>query len=398
MTLIGINHENTNVNIRSKWNFNHKETELILINLLKESIVTEAFLLSTCNRTELYFCNNNSEQIINWLNKKGYLDKKLLLPYVYEYHGINLVKHLMKVACGLNSLVVGEVEILGQIKKSYEIGISTKSIGKRLDRLLQLVFKTAKSVRFNTNISKSPISIASIAVRLSAKILPDLNKKNILLIGAGDTIKKISYYFNKIGANNLVIANRSIINAKKIALKIHVKYILLNDIYEYIKNTDIVISATSSNKAIIKKEKIERLCLKKNPIYFIDLSIPNDIESSIGQLNNVFLYNLDDLKKLSKDNKKRRKLSSKKALFIIEEHIKEYRNWISYTKNLQYIIYFKSNFNNIKNSLLESAYKEIKQGKSSIDVVNTLANVLTKKFIHESIKILKKLSYNNNKL
>lgn len=136
----------------------------MLKKLSQDSVVSEAFLLSTCNRTELYFCDSSTEDIINWLDKNKYLDKKLLLPYFYEYHNINLVKHLMKVACGLNSLVVGEVEILGQIKKAYEIALLTKSIGKRFDRLLQLVFKTAKAVRFNTNISKSPISIASIAV------------------------------------------------------------------------------------------------------------------------------------------------------------------------------------------------------------------------------------------
>ena len=397
MTLIGINHENTNVNIRSKWNFNLSETKIILNNLLKESIVSEAFLLSTCNRTELYFCDSNSENIINWLSANGYLDKSLLLPYFYEYNEINLVKHLMKVACGLNSLVVGEVEILGQIKKSYETAISTKSIGKRFDRLLQLVFKTAKSVRFNTNISKSPISIASIAVRLSTKIFNDLENKSILLIGAGDTIKKISYYFNKIGVNNLIIANRSLSNAKKIALKIKVKYILLSDIYKYINLVDIIITATSSNTVIVKKDIIEKHInqIDNKPIYFLDLSVPNDIETSIGKLKNMYLYNLDDLKKLSEDNKNKRKLSSKKALYIIEEHIEEYKNWMSYTKNIQYIIHFKNNFNIMKKNLLEISYKELKQGKNSVEVIDKLANLLTKKFIHESIRILKKLSYNN---
>ena len=394
MTLIGINHENTNVNIRSKWNFNSNDTKIILSNLIKESIVSEAFLLSTCNRTELYFCDNTSENVINWLNQNNYLDKELLLPYFYEYHDINLVKHLMKVACGLNSLVVGEVEILGQIKKAYEIAIINKSIGKKFDRLLQLVFKTAKSVRFNTNISKSPVSIASIAVRLSIKILKEIKDKKVLLIGAGDTIKKISYYFHKIGIKNLVIANRSLLNAKKIALKIKVKYILLTDIYKHISCTDIIISATSSNSTIIKTKMIKQYIGKKS-LYFLDLSVPNDIEHSIGNLENTFLYNLDDLEKLSEDNKNKRKLSSKKALYIIEKHIEEYKTWISYTKNIQYIIYFKSHFNKMKTDFLKNSYKEIKQGKNSIDVINNLADLMTKKFIHESIRILKKLSYNN---
>lgn len=325
MTLLalGINHKTAPVSLRERISFSPDTLGEALNSLHQQPLVQSGVVLSTCNRTELYLSVESDDsaraQLINWLCQYHHLSKEELADSLYWHSDSDAVNHLMRVACGLDSLVLGEPQILGQVKKAFAESQECQKLNTELERLFQKSFSVAKRVRTETEIGSSAVSVAFAACTLARQIFESMSNVNVLLVGAGETIELVARYLREHQVKTMTIANRTRERAQLLADEVGADVITLPEIDASLYKADIVISSTASPLPIIGKGMVERsLKARRNqPMLFIDIAVPRDIEPEVGDLSNVYLYTVDDLHSIIEHNLSQRRAAAVQAEDIV---------------------------------------------------------------------------------
>lgn len=383
---LGINHQTAPVDIREKVAFAPEQISKALNELQSLSAVNESVIVSTCNRTEIY-CETGQQdidEIMAWLSTFHGLSADDLVPYLYQHDDQNVATHLFRVASGLDSLVLGEPQILGQLKTSYDQARQDKSVNSVLDRLFQHSFSVAKRVRTDTDIGSNPVSVAFAAVDLSRQIFGDLSEMRALLIGAGETIELVARHLNSRHIGSMVIANRSIERARGLADQLGAEAVQINAVPEQLVNADIVISSTASQLPILGKGATEAALKKRKhrPIFMVDLAVPRDIEAQVGDLEDIYLYTVDDLKSVIDENLKGRELAAEEAQEIIRLEVIAFQRWLSTHQARDEIKVLRDSAQQIKADILTKALSQLGQNPDVESVLSRLADDLTNKFVH----------------
>lgn len=388
MTLLalGINHTTAPVCIREKLAFSGAVLRPALRELGNLAQVREAAILSTCNRTELY-CGIQSPEIngiVDWIAQSRNVRLDELKPYLYTHLEGHFIRHMFRVACGLDSLILGEPQILGQMKSAYQAAHDAGTLGRQLGQLFRSSFSTAKKVRTDTAIGWSPVSVAFAAVRLAQQIFDKLSEQTALLIGAGETIELTARHLHQQKISRLIIANRTLNKAHDLAARFNGFAIVLSDIPDHLAEADIVVSSTASPLPILGKGRVESAIKqrKHKPMLMIDLAVPRDIEPEVEQLRDVYLYTVDDLKNTIEQNLKSRLDAAQKAEEIIASQVEQFLAWMRSEDAVATIQILRAQAEMTRDDSLTKALLALKSGKNPEQVLKTLAHRLTNQLMH----------------
>ena len=398
---VGVNHKTAPVAIREKVAFAPESMFDALSSLLSQQHADEAIIVSTCNRTELYcFTSVNTEvdQLIEWLGNYHSISTQELKPYCYAYHEDESIRHVMRVASGLDSLVLGEPQILGQVKSAYAVAHEGQYLGPMLQALFQRTFSIAKKVRTDTAIGENPVSIAFAAVSLAQRIFADVKTSTALLIGAGQTIELVSRHLKENGVKRIIVANRTLERAQILATEIGAEAILLSEISDYLPQADLVISSTASQLPIIGKGLVEKSIAKRRhkPILLIDIAVPRDIEPEVEEVKDVYLYTIDDLHSVIEENVKARQDAAQAAEQIISDGVVEFRRSLESRKVSDIIVSYRQNAESIKTAEYEKALKQLESGQSPDAILQSMAQSLMNKLIHSPTLYLREAGANED--
>ncbi|MFT4927066.1 MAG: glutamyl-tRNA reductase [Phenylobacterium sp.] len=400
MTIIalGINHNTAPVELRERVAFAPE----LLVNALQQLTVdlklNDTVILSTCNRTEIYCSGKraNTEEILSWLSRFHQVSLSQLAPYVYDYQDLDACKHLMRVASGLDSLVLGEPQILGQIKQAYSQSKNTDAISSDFERLFQHTFSVAKQVRTETEIGANAVSVAYAAVNLAKHIFGQLNDAKVLLIGAGETIELVARHLVEQRVNQMTVANRTRSRAQALADTFDGQVISLAQVPEKLAEADIVISSTASTLPIIGKGVVEAALKKRryNPIFLVDLAVPRDIEGQVSEIEDAYLYTVDDLQMIVGDNIAIRTQAAKEAETIVCQQAEAFSEVLRSLSSVDIIRQYRANCDEIKQELLAKAKIQYANGKEPEKILEEMAYKLTNRLMHSPTNALKTAAKN----
>lgn len=392
---LGISHKTAPISVRERFAFTTNELQPALEDLHHATGAKESLLLSTCNRTEVYCYGATRSDILAWWQSHRSFQDDFLTPHIYHHTNHMAVAHLMRVAAGLDSLVLGEPQILGQLKEAYRAAKEQGVLGKQLSRLCQSAFQVAKIVRSSTGISTMPVSVAYAAVNLAKHIFTDLKDTTALLIGAGDTIVLTAQHLKQAGVGKLVIANRTYERGQAVARQLDACSILLNDLPDFLPKADIVVSATSAPVPIIGKGAMESALKqrKHKPIFMVDLAVPRDIEPEVAQLQDVYLYTVDDLQGMITENTKARLQAAKEAEKIVLEKSKDYMTWLHSQDAFRIIQQFRDQMQIMCAEELAAGLKLLESGKTAESVMQRFAHNVTQKLLHTPTVRLRRAAY-----
>ena len=388
----GINHTTASVDLRGRVAFAPE----IVIESLQQALThlegDEIALLSTCNRTEIYFCGDVSdEQLLAWLAEHKNIQVEQLQSCYYCHRDQQAVRHIMRVASGLDSLVLGEPQIFGQIKSAYAVGREAGTVSTDLNQIFQYAFAAAKRVRSQTAIGQNPVSVAYASVSLAEQIFADLKDAHALLIGAGETIELVARHLRdkKIGA--ITVANRTLNRAQELAADFSADAILLSDIPDNLHKADIVISSTASQLPILGKGAVESALKKRKhkPIFMVDIAVPRDIEPEVEELADVYLYTVDDLQEVIQDNIRARQSAADVAQEIIDQEADDWSRQQRSLAVVDTIRAFRDSVEKIRDEEVDKALTALEKGQDSQSVISTLARNLTNKLMHKPTTRLK---------
>lgn len=386
ISLLGLNHKTAPIAIRERVAFGADIVVGALRDLVQQPGVSEGVILSTCNRTEIYCVLEAAEHssLLHWLGHFHNLPAEQLTPHIYTYAERAVVKHLFRVASGLDSLVLGEPQILGQVKQAFHIAHQAQASGKLLGRLLQHSFTVAKQVRTETAIGKSAVSVAFAAIGLARQIFSDLSKQTALLIGAGETIELAARHLKQSGIGHLIVANRTVEKAQLLATQLAGSAIALPEIATHLAEADIVISSTASPLPVLGKGTVERALKKRKhrPILMLDLAVPRDIEPEVAELSDVYLYTVDDLEGIVEENRRSRQDAALQAQERIDFHTDEFMAWLRSLDAVVLIQNYRHRSESLRDEVLERARRLLNQGKQPEEALNYLAYTLTNKLLH----------------
>lgn len=385
--VLGVNHETAPIDIREKISFSPEQVHQALTELKEKSPADEAVILSTCNRTEVY-CNLKNlspQQIYVWLTEFFDLNSDSIDQYIYEHTDLDAIKHIMRVSSGLNSLVMGEPQIFGQIKDAYNLAHKANTIHQQLDALFQHIFRTVKQIRTDTAIGSSPVSVAFSAVALSKQFFGELEDQTALLFGAGETIELVARHLREHKIGNLIIANRTYEKAHQLTEMLGGYAIGLNEIENHLHEADIIIASTASPMPILNKQQVSKALKKRRhkPMFMVDIAVPRDIEPQIGELRDIYLYTVDDLQAIIEENKQSRKDASLEAEEIICAQAETFLLQYQASQQASPVIQaYREEGYGYKQHLLDDALQRLSNGDDPKLVVTKLANQLTNKLLH----------------
>ncbi|GAD88574.1 MULTISPECIES: glutamyl-tRNA reductase [Vibrio] len=387
---IGINHNTASVELREKVAFSPDKMSDALQQLHSMSEVKGSVILSTCNRTELYIDAPSANNIVDWLIDFHQVKDDDLKPSLYHYSDEETIQHLMRVSCGLDSLVLGEPQILGQVKQAYADAKERGVVKGNLDKLFQKAFSVAKRVRTETDIGGNAVSVAYAACTLAKHIFESLERSKVLLVGAGETIELVAKHLSDTGCHNMTVANRTRERAAGLAAQFNGQVISLSEIPQTLVDTDIVISSTASPLPIIGKGMVESALKtrKHKPILFIDIAVPRDIESEVSELSDAYLYTVDDLQTIIDKNIEQRRAEAVQAEKIIAIENKEFKSWLRSRKAVESIRDYRRASDCVRRELLEKSLQALSVGGDPEKVLLELSNKLTNKLIHIPTKSL----------
>ncbi|WP_455852887.1 glutamyl-tRNA reductase [Pantoea endophytica] len=396
MTLLalGINHKTAPVALRERVAFTPDTLELALNSLLSQPMVQSGVVLSTCNRTELYLSVEQQadlqEQLVRWLCDYHDLREEDVRNSLYWHQDNAAVSHLMRVASGLDSLVLGEPQILGQVKKAFVDSSRDHALSSELERMFQKTFSVAKRVRTETEIGASAVSVAFAACSLARQIFESLSTVNVLLVGAGETIELVARHLREHSVKKLMIANRTRERAQLLADEVGAEVIGLGDIETRLADADIIISSTASPLPIIGKGMVERaLKARRNqPMLLVDIAVPRDVEPEVGKLANAYLYSVDDLQAIIEQNMAQRKAAAVQAESIVVQESGEFMAWLRAQSAVETIREYRSQADLVRAELQERALAALQQGADAEKVLQELAHKLTNRLIHAPTKSL----------
>ncbi|WCG84833.1 glutamyl-tRNA reductase [Pectobacterium sp. A5351] len=396
MTLLalGINHKTAPVSLRERVVFSPDKLGVALDSLLQQPLVQGGVVLSTCNRTELYLSvdeqENQREQLIRWLCEYHQLRPEEVNGSLYWHQDNAAVSHLMRVASGLDSLVLGEPQILGQVKKAFAESQRGHSLSSELERLFQKSFTVAKRVRTETDIGASAVSVAFAACTLARQIFESLADVTVLLVGAGETIELVARYLREHKVQKMVIANRTRERAQALATEVGADVITLAELDEQLAQADIVISSTASTLPIIGKGMMERtLKARRNqPMLMVDIAVPRDIEPEVCKLPNVYLYSVDDLHAIIQHNLAQRKAAAVQAESIVQQESSDFMAWLRAQSAAETIRDYRAQADELRAEMTAKALAAIQQGNDVDAVIQELTHRLTNRLIHAPTKSL----------
>ncbi|GAB2511236.1 glutamyl-tRNA reductase [Lysobacter humi (ex Lee et al. 2017)] len=382
--VIGLNHETAPVDVREKVAFAGDALGTALGELQRLPAVREVALLSTCNRTELYAETDDDGAVLaDWLAQRSQAGTGLL-PYLYRHRDTDAVRHLFRVATGLDSLVLGEPQILGQVKDAWATARAAGTLGNRLDRLFQHAFSTAKRARTDTRIGANPVSVASTAVRLAEESFAPLPDSTVLLIGAGETIELAARHLVQAKAKRLLVANRTVAHAQDLALR-HGAYPLpLADLDKHLHEADVVISATASREPILRAPQLLAALAqrRRRPMLLLDLAVPRDIAADVADVPDVFLYTVDDLEKVIDDSRRSRREAATEAEAIVELQVARFRQKLEASTRIEPVKRLRAHGEAARAEVLARARQQLAAGTSPDDVLEFLAHTLTNRLLH----------------
>lgn len=393
---LGINHKTASVAVRERVAFGPERLVDALQQLCRVEPCREAAILSTCNRSELYLALDEAqpEAILAWLAQYHHLDLHELRRCAYVHEDSEAVRHMMRVACGLDSMILGEPQILGQMKDAYASAREAGTLGPQLGRLFQATFNTAKTVRTDTRIGENPVSVAFAAVSLAKQIFSDLKRSQALLIGAGETIALVARHLHEQGVSRIVVANRTLERARQLASEIGGQAVLLADIPEQLVHSDIVISSTASPLPILGKGAVERALKKRKhrPVFMVDIAVPRDIEPEVGELDDIYLYTVDDLHEVIAENLRSRQGAAQAAEELVLAGVAEFAERLRERDSLDLLRSYRARAEQLRDEELTKALRLLGNGTPAEDVLAQLARGLTNKLLHAPSVQLKKFS------
>ena len=397
---LGLNHNTAPLEIREKVVFAPDRITNSLQSLTNLSSVEEAAILSTCNRTEIYcdLTHQHPEDLIAWLAEQHNLNHQDIKSYLYTHSDMHSIKHMSRVACGLDSMILGEPQILGQMKSAYQQANEAGTLGKYLGKLFQHTFQVAKKVRTDTAIGSSPVSVAFAGVKLAQQIFSDLHAQTALLIGAGETIELTAQHLKELNIGRVIIANRTLEKAHAIASRCNGYAIEIKDIPEHLAEADIVFSSTASQLPILGKGSVETAIKKRKhkPMFMVDLAVPHDIEKEVGELSDVYLYSVDDLKNVIDEGLQNRREAAEQAEDIIDTQVSSFQTWVRSQGASEVIQQLRRQSEQSRDTALNKALQSLQNGTNPEDVLKRLANDLTNKLLHEPSSSIKQASADSN--
>jgi len=395
IAVFGLNHNTAPIEIREKL-FISEENIHDVLNSIKTAGIREAVILSTCNRTEIYFCSDNQDKALDIINNMLFnyfnIKQDWIADYTYCFQDEDAYKHLFLVASGLDSMVIGEPQILGQVKDAYRTATLQNATGFFLDKTFHKTFNVAKRIRTETRIGYNPISISSMAIELSKNIFGELHKKKILVIGVGEMSEIALKYFKKEGLNEIFIANRTFQHAQKLSEEIIGAPCPFQEIPELLTKVDMVLSSTGSEKPIIDKTLVHAIMKKRKnkPLFFIDIAMPRDVDPGVNDIENVYLYDIDDLKELSQKHLSDRVKESEKAMAIIEEEKSGFTAWLKRLDVNPLITHIIGTVDRTREKELRKITQKLKNAdEDTLKLVDILTKNIVNKLIHPHISMIK---------
>ncbi|MDU0355552.1 glutamyl-tRNA reductase [Paraglaciecola aquimarina] len=396
MTLIafGINHKTASVELREKIAFSADTLVDALASLKSITGANESVIVSTCNRTEIYaqIAQEQAADITQWLADFHGIAADELKNNSYMHQEQQAAEHIMRVACGLDSLMLGEPQILGQVKQAFTDAKNSGVIGSDFERLFQHTFSVAKRVRSETEIGANAVSVAYASVQLAKHIFSSLEKSRVLLIGAGDTIELVAKHLSEQGVKSLTVANRTLARAQAIAEPLGGDVLTLAQIPSHLKNADIVISSTASQLPILGKGLVQSALKerKHKPMFLVDLAVPRDVEAEVAELDDAYLYTVDDLQQIVEKNLASRQDAALLANEMVEQQVQQFVQWQQGKSSIDVLKNFRDQSEEQRDSLVNRAINQLADGKQADKVLIELANKLTNSLIHAPTKALKK--------
>ena len=380
---LGLNHTTAPLAVRERVVF-HVERLQEALGEVKRGFAREAAILSTCNRTELYVSGEKPQELAQWLAQYHRFGAEDLTPYLYTLPNEQAVRHAFRVASGLDSMVLGEPQILGQMKEAARAAESAGTLGSVLHRLFQRSFAVAKEVRSTTSIGAASVSMAAAAVKLAARIFPSLKDQSVLFIGAGEMIELAATHFAAQAPARIAVANRTLERAQRLAHRFNARAVELRSLAEHLHEFDIVVSCTASSLPILGKGLVERAlrARRRRPMFMVDLAVPRDIEPEAAELDDVFLYTVDDLAGIVSTNLDARRSALEQAEAIIDTQVGQFMQWMRLREGVPLIRALRDEADAARRLELERALKALARGDDPAKVVEALSQTLTNKLLH----------------
>lgn len=387
---VGLNHRTAPIEVREKLALPVESQRPALAAITAISGVTEAVLLSTCNRTEIYFRGESSDAVVCWLTDIPAARNMNLGAHLYAYQDLDAARHAFRVASGLDSMVLGEPQVLGQVKHAVRIATETGTLGLHLDRLFQQTFSVAKEVRSKTAIGEQSISMAAAALQLANRLFGDLSDVNLLLIGVGEMIELSATHFASQFPRRIVVANRTLERGQALAERFSASAITLKELPLHFHEFDAIVTSTASTLPIIGKGMVERAlkARRHKPIFIVDLAVPRDVEPEVAQLDDVFLYTLDSLSGIVQEGVSMRESAVADAEKIIERRVTEFQGWLQMRDSVPVIQTLRGKAEEYRRTELVRAQKRLARGEDPAKVLEQFSQSLTNKFLHHPLQAL----------
>ncbi len=380
----GVNHQTAPLSLREQVVFHAENLVQALRDLVDRRPIQEAAIISTCNRTEVYCNAEDPHAAVDWLAGYHSLKTQHIEPYLYRFPREQAVKHAFRVASGLDSMVLGEPQILGQFKLAVQSAASAGTLGLVLNKLFQRTFSVAKTVRSETDIGASTVSMASAAVQLAERIFPSIAEQNMLFVGAGEMIELCAAHFAARHPKHVTFANRTQARAQQLADRFMGRTLSLNDLPAQLALYDIIVSCTASPLPIIGKGVVESAlkARKHRPMLLFDLAVPRDIEGEVARLDDVFLYAVDDLGKIAREGMDQRKKAVAQAEVIIENQVTDFMHWLANRELVPTIRALRDAAERARRHEIERAMRQLAKGEDPQRVIEYLSHALTNKLLH----------------
>ena len=383
---MGLSHQTAPIELREQVAVSPARAPDTLLNLLDEDGVSEAVILSTCNRTEFYCRTSDAsgKKLRKWITAYFGVPSEQLDQHYYLHTEQAAAEHLVRVAAGLESMVLGEPQILGQVKDAFRFAEDSQAIGPVLRAMFEKAFSASKLIRSQTSIGEHSVSVASIAVMLAKQVFGNLHEKTVLLLGAGEMIEICLRYLTQQGVNKILIANRNIKNAEKLSKSFGGEAMSLSEIDERISVADVIISSTGAPGTVISYATMQQAIKQRRhrPVIVIDIAVPRDVESEVGEMNDVYLYTIDDLQDLAAENMNRRAEAAKEAESVVVEQSHEFMRWCHGQRAVHGIRQIRDAAQRGNPQLIEAALKRLEGGQDAQEVLEHLTRSLTNKILH----------------